>query len=65
MSEDQVRYLENKREESYFDEDGDDDLVPPHAAASLNAVAAAPLAIAPPRMAADFPDENPHKRMKI
>ena len=64
MSEDQIRYMENKREESYFDEDGDD-LVPPHAAAALNAVAAAPLANAPPRMPADFPDENPYKRRKI
>merc|ERR1712226_487 len=58
MSDDQLRYMENKREESYFDED--DDEVPPHAAAALGAVAG-PSA-GPRSSLADYTDENPLKR---
>merc|ERR1712032_1645605 len=63
ISGDQLRYLENKREESYFDED-DDDEVPPHAAAALSSVAA-PSLLAQPPPRPGFLDENPHKRRKI
>lgn len=63
ISGDQLRYLENKREESYFDED-DDDEVPPHAAAALSSVSA-PSLLAQPPPRPGFLDENPHKRRKL
>merc|ERR1712032_1179703 len=64
MSQDQLRYLENQREESYFDED---DSVParPPAAAAFSSAAAAPLPHTQPSPATHFLDENPFKRRKI
>ena len=61
MTADQMRYMENKREESYFDED--DDEVPPHAAAALGAVAGPTTE--PRSSLTDYTDENPLKRRKI
>ena len=61
MSADQMMYMENKWEESYFDED--DDEVPPHAAAALGAVA--DPATGPRSSLAEYTDENPLKRRKI
>lgn len=73
MSQQQVKFLENKHEESYFDEDDDDDAHVSPAVAAATALCAAPAAIIlagppnnnAPRPVVDQQDENPQKRMKI